>query len=498
MKSILLLFLLLMLISLSSKAKVKATDVFIGYDHLCITLKNYKLLCKGNNKSGQAGLGKIKKSNQLKPVPRINSKIKKISVGGKKACALMDNGNIYCWNHIKNMRKVTPKRKLPSKVPRIKAVDLDCAKSFCCAASTKGEIKCWGKIGKYVIGEYNYLIKIGAFPSTLSKLGKNNKKVRIIGEPDPRKIKVQKKNNSWYIMDYDRKSDQLLIKQSKKYIPTTGFGGKKHVISYSLENSKFYRNHYGKKPNEKVILKNITKSSIVNGTGCFFVKNHYLHCMGNLWKSSVSGWEIKFISKLKAYRISNVKQVSAGYGYFCVLKNNNSVWCYDPIKSFSRSKIHFFKSGLKKMILGKNKSCALKANGSLWCWGKTFKNTTIYKPEILQPFDNSVSNFSMNENHACAIHKKGKIWCWGKNKFGQLGDSTRYYRNYPTLINYTKGFTDIKVGSSHTCGVKGNDSVYCWGNNNQGQVGGKKPMISKPKYVKNKRTDIHKLALNNN
>ncbi len=92
-----------------------------------------------------------------------------------------------------------------------------------------------------------------------------------------------------------------------------------------------------------------------------------------------------------------------------------------------------------------------------------------------QPEDNATLGASYATT--CAILSDDSMSCWGKNDVGQIGDGTRGTQRYTaTTVSLPAGKTPVSVSVSgtygkHFCSVMDDGSLYCWGNNDNGQLG---------------------------
>ncbi len=97
---------------------------------------------------------------------------------------------------------------------------------------------------------------------------------------------------------------------------------------------------------------------------------------------------------------------------------------------------------------------------------------------VMVPFPSgefpTFSAVSAGGSHTCA-RLVGGNWCWGFNDSGQLGDGTTQTRESPVEVTGGVGFTAISAGlapfAAFTCGITGGDIVYCWGSGASGQLG---------------------------
>ena len=88
---------------------MKALDISMGYDHSCAILENGLMKCWGDNKDGELGIGKT--TNYLgTSALGSNSDFRFIDLGTDRGifnmvtgqsltCALVTDGEVYCWGH---------------------------------------------------------------------------------------------------------------------------------------------------------------------------------------------------------------------------------------------------------------------------------------------------------------------------------------------------------------------------------------------------------------
>ncbi|NMO18212.1 chromosome condensation regulator RCC1 [Pyxidicoccus fallax] len=72
----------------------------------------------------------------------------------------------------------------------------------------------------------------------------------------------------------------------------------------------------------------------------------------------------------------------------------------------------------------------------------------------------------------CAVVADGDVRCWGQNQSGQLGDGTRLHRAAPVRVaGLPEEAEDVAAGMTSACAVLRDGRVWCWGGNAQGQLG---------------------------
>ena len=89
-----------MLAVLLSAGGANAASVSVGKDHACAVLNDGKLMCWGNNDSGQLGIG-VTGGTARTPVGPVNlgsgRTAKAVSCGDGYTCAILDDDTLKCW-----------------------------------------------------------------------------------------------------------------------------------------------------------------------------------------------------------------------------------------------------------------------------------------------------------------------------------------------------------------------------------------------------------------
>ncbi len=131
----------------------------------------------------------------------------------------------------------------------------------------------------------------------------------------------------------------------------------------------------------------------------------------------------------------------------------------------------------REVSAGLGHTCGVKNDGSAWCWGANSRGmlgdgTTT--PHLTPTRVGSASDWLMIQADVmstCGVRADNSLWCWGWNEFGQLGDGTTTDRLTPTRIGTAADWVDVDFGWYHTCAVKADGTLWCWGKNDDGQTG---------------------------
>jgi alpha-tubulin suppressor-like RCC1 family protein len=170
---------------LSVSGIATAAQVGLGDDHSCAVLSDGTANCWGRNNYGQ--LGDNSQTQRNAPVSvssgNLNSTILQISGGDQHSCAVLANGQVYCWGYnvwgqLGNVSTTSP-RLTPVRVSGVTgAVQIVAGGSnivsgytggYSCAVLSTGQVKCWGSnyLGTLGIGGSGDTSAHGT-PSTVS------------------------------------------------------------------------------------------------------------------------------------------------------------------------------------------------------------------------------------------------------------------------------------------------------------------------------------------
>ena len=122
-------------------------------------------------------------------------------------------------------------------------------------------------------------------------------------------------------------------------------------------------------------------------------------------------------------------------------------------------------------------SIALTSDGKVWQWGRILKawDPELIYENVLVPslvgllFDGV--KVASGLDFCIVMARDGEVYGWGANNLGQLGDSTREFRNGAVKLQSNARFVDICCGYYHCLALTREGLVFSWGSNEQGQLG---------------------------
>jgi alpha-tubulin suppressor-like RCC1 family protein len=131
-------------------------------------------------------------------------------------------------------------------------------------------------------------------------------------------------------------------------------------------------------------------------------------------------------------------------------------------------------------------TCAVLTNGMVRCWGDNSlgqlgDGTTVARltPVTVSglsggdaPVAHGVASVSTGAGHSCTLTTAGGVECWGRNASGQLGDGTVTNRSTPVPVaGLSTGVVFVAAGDTHTCALTVAGGIKCWGDNSYGALG---------------------------
>jgi len=430
-----------------------------GEDHSCALLTDATVRCWGDNASGQLGDGTrtaradsfevlATGSRPSDPPPVVLSGLVAISAGADHTCALLADGTVRCWgeNDAGQLGDGSTTGR-PSPVEVLSGVtQVSSGEHFTCALLDDGTLRCWGS-------------------DAWGRLGDGD-------------------NGGWVR-------------------PVPGM-----VLASGTVDA------------DPVVLSGVTQVSAGARHACALLDVGTVRCWGsNDWGQLGDGSEFLANNPVAVLVsgtaqapvvLSDVTQISSGFGHTCALLADTSVRCWganfgpgqlgDGTTTYRSYPVEVLESGIAvadpvalsgvtRISSGLVHTCALLGDNTLRCWGGndepepgrlgdgTTQNrsnpVTVLASGATQGSDDALSAvhaISAGGGHTCAVLDDGTVRCWGSNRSGALGDGSTIDRLNPVTVPVA-GATSISSGTGHTCVVLDDGTARCWGSNGSGRLG---------------------------
>jgi alpha-tubulin suppressor-like RCC1 family protein len=168
--------------------------------------------------------------------------------------------------------------------------------------------------------------------------------------------------------------------------------------------------------------------------------------------------------------LGEVTLVAAGHEVTCVETKSGDVTCFGLVSPGMRSAAATPMPSLKgavELALSNGTHCARFADGSGRCWGASgtapFQpGSSAEKTPVPSSAISGASALAVGVVRACEI-AAGDVFCWG--------DDGKGVQAKPARVTLGAKATAIALGANHGCAVTVEGSVYCWGDSFFGQAG---------------------------
>ncbi len=483
-----------------------AVAISAGDTHTCAILDNGSVSCWGWGGRGELGNGE----NSQLDSPTLTSSLGEgrtavaISAGYAHNCAILDNGEVWCWGYGSNGQlgngrtiDVTTPTLTSSLGEGRTAVALTAGDFHTCAILDNGSVSCWGYGSAGQLGNGG-TSENTAMPTLTSSLGSG--RTVALSERDP------------------NGDGTYTIFQTQKILDFLDYRGQ--AIATTIESTcvlldngsvscwgRGYKGKLGNGATDNKYSPTLT-SSLGDGRTAVALSSGDFHTCAILDNGSVSCWGAGGLGnggssyKKTPTLTSSLGEdrtavaISAGGGNTCVILDNGAVSCWgsnlfgalgngDSTERTTPTLTSSLGEGRTAVAIsaGGGHTCAILDNGSVSCWGYgTFGQLGIDKltvkktPTLTSSLGEgrTAVTISSGGSHTCAILDNGSVSCWGKGEDGQLGNGRTIDVTTPTLTSSLgEGRTAVALssGRSHTCAILDNGEVSCWGEGADGQLG---------------------------
>lgn len=376
-------------------------------------------------------------------------------------------------------------------------VDLSVGQSSACAVSDQGEVWCWGSNNKFQSAS-----KISIFESTPFRLsGVNNATHVAVGREHACALLKTKRAVCWGSNEFGQlgtgyEFSNLANSPFPEYVnglvgATRIFAGDDHTCAITDENELFCwglnsRGQTGQlfrdesrqingravvAQAERVEISNVIDVGVGNTHTCALTKNGYVYCFGsNLYGQLGQGWsEDKSYKPLLVGNLVDVQKIDSSGNSICITNKNKSMRCWGAGESGqlgnldtgdlslpSSLSLALAKYSVDEFSVGNRSTCAKLDNSAVYCWGSgsfgqvgTSNAATVF----LSPFSSiqypliDAIKIESGGDFTCVL--TSNVWCWGRNNLGQLGQMTSStFANYGQINNVRWGLASNTI--THT------------------------------------------------
>jgi alpha-tubulin suppressor-like RCC1 family protein len=394
-----------------------------------------------------------------------------ISASYLGTCAVLNTGRVYCWGVNQNGRfgngtttssvaNTSPTGYGPSDTPNPKPVQVAVGVTHMCLLFEDGSVKCTGK-------------------NDLGNLGNGNPVVTqsttLIAAATP--AGIQKLYAGAY---------STCGSLSNGEVHCWGSFGFETIGLPSPPYNPFF-------PTHTPLLDNSKKLALGGTHGCAINATDDLYCWGN---NALGQLATPYLLVRQPYsRATNftakAQDIAVGDFLTCATSTAGEAYCWgthdyatgeylaDANPGYTPRQHETLGSDVTTLRMGYGLSCVIKTDDSPWCWGTNVIASTeistneFYSVEARRVFPNAVYDVSSGYDHFCVVEKPSrKVFCKGKNAYGQLGNgSTTPSESAFVEVAGLSNTDRISAGVQATCALSTTGQVRCWGNNNNLQLG---------------------------
>lgn len=393
----------------------------------------------------------------------------KVIASADNSCALLDDGNIWCWGGGLPQGTNLTESALPIKIPLGEPVtDFALTDNTGCAVTATSKMKCWGmnifgEVGNGYSG--NYYFAVATNPANTTE----------------KFTQVVTSANSTCAL----KENKTVLCWGINLFGQLGNGTKNAVtrIGYQLP------------------LSNILKLSAGISHYCALSESGAMYCWGlnnagqignNETTSSVSSeknpYQIPTTYPNGTPGLPAIKDISTGSYSTCAVTTAGVAKCWgnntfrqSGHTSSSRSyPTDISLSAVEKIAVGDANTCAVTVGAgtkSIYCWGLGgyglvgSSETTTATPVLIETITTTKNiDIFVSQQAACYIHD-GTTKCWGTRNSNKIlpltsvADETRVHT--PTIVPELAGATTMTLGLFEGCAAMP-EGIKCWGVNNSG------------------------------
>jgi alpha-tubulin suppressor-like RCC1 family protein len=350
-----------------------ATDrIALGDAHTCAIKDDGTVWCFGDNSDGQLGNSSFGPPDSTTPVQTsgfgTGRTAVQVAAGERHTCALLDNGEVWCWGYNGNLElgSVGGSQPDPVKVPLgagITASRIFVGGRMSCALTSDNRLTCWGQNHKGQIGNGTVLASGGVAPTAVSNIPTSFAPAHV--DPGGRHVCAAATGGAvWCWGDDDRNQ----LGTAADGAAAVNVPGQADTVT--------------------------TARSVATGLeySCAVLTDDTVSCWGRNHLAQLGRGSVTPASTAGPAAVSIGAPVS-------------------------------------RVAAGKAFACALTTAGAVWCWGDNTAgqvgDATAGSPRLAPAQVSNLGGTAVDivagGAHACAVLSSGEVRCWGDNSAGQLG-----------------------------------------------------------------------------
>jgi alpha-tubulin suppressor-like RCC1 family protein len=451
-----------------------AVDLAVGTSHSCALRSDGSVACWGSNEFGQLGNGSQTGASTPVNVVGLNAPVSAITAGPLFTCALTAAGRVKCWgdNSDWELGNGAPNLLL-SATPVDVAFDANIAvvgiassstsasaESHTCAATSTGEVYCWGGVNHY--GELG-----------IPQDQQPTKPAAVAGVQNAVSLAVSDRHSctltsagAVFCWGRNRAGQLGDATTTDRYAPAPVVGLNEPVSVLAAGGGED------------------------EGVTCALTQSGNMLCWGsNAYGQLATGSSIAFSNVPVATMISRADGIALGDEHGCARVGPGQYLCwgrnqYGQIGNGTAAmrgtprRVKGLDQTPAALAAGDSHTCALLEDGSMTCWGENHHGQLgdgsterrLFPGPAIVADGAPAAAIATGDSHSCAI-SSGTVYCWGYNHFGQLGVGDANDRFVPTMVILGSAPSTLSAGAGFTCATDTEGGVQCWGLGSDGELG---------------------------
>jgi alpha-tubulin suppressor-like RCC1 family protein len=386
------------------------------------------------------------------PVPPACSK--HVSAGGAHACAVRNDGTVWCWGR-NDFGQLGDGTAIDSDIP-VQVVNLTNIEKVAagdlhtCALDAMGQVWCWGNNGSGQLGDAT--TSDSRTPVQVRDL--TNVTQLSVGDSHACVLRGDTGVSCWGDNEDGQLGDGSMTARSA---PTTTMVTGARAIATG------------------------------NDISCAVMSDGAAQCWGENNEGELGVGDIAAHAQPTPVRnVTNVEAIAPGNDFTCFQTKEGLVYCSGLNDEgqlgtgtlMSATTPQHTPIPVKAVAIdaGASHACVRDEIDNTWCWGnggdgrlfdETYSRRTLAVRGVLA----DVQVVSAGGEHTCALDAAGAIRCAGFNRRGQLGDARPITSGAPVQVSGVENAVMLAAGARHTCAAQANGDVLCWGENDNGEAG---------------------------
>lgn len=448
-------------------------------------------------------------------IPELSGAVK-IEAGDHHTCALLKEGDVYCWGlnrnfqigNVEDKEVINPRKViLPREVSEI--VDLSLghgtnpSNARSCVLTKSGEVYCWGSAANGVFGNLEPLLA-----RSFSMQPDSNVSSLKIGETQMCLIK----DGHPYMTGFDEynqvNNDRYIVYEPAQMSTdiATEFNCSRYSTCYVSESKLFCQGLESANTYEVTALGNTVADVIMTSHSfCGLMQNGDLKCWGRNGNGQIGNGNTTNVPRTTPFlTMQNVVLADGTSGNtFCALKTDKTVWCWGANDTGTIGHDNDLETNVltPSLVVGlpdltqvskinlkvENRTACLQADDEIYCWGFHVgalllqENANSFKAKKINALSGKIEHVAIINKGICVSYSDFTISCLvdGASDLSIFNNNSIYKKTFPALGE----IKSLEGGSHLLCLILTNGRRYCAGNNSFGgmnHLGISPPLVLNP------------------